>query len=375
MQGVVDAAAFDHQEVAVAVFRQQVDGLDGHFRQARLGRAFAQRRRGGAVQLIFQVAAGAVQADELLAAWRRRHFRFRRGHGVALGGKFRQQVAAVGAAVLVTGRPWREVVAAATHQHVDAVAQGRVVACAAGRRLRGDRVLRIAVADVREGRRRRGVRQFRGGDGAHGLALGFRQFQNGRRALAAGRAVVDAQVAVGIAAGFLGDGILRHRDDFIVHLDAGHVGGHRWRAVRRLRIVRERLDARRALQRVHRQAAVFLVLVDARGRHDGRAHAVAEEEDDVLGVGGVGAVGNAGGHERGQQRQFQGGFQCWFHVLVQFLSLGDYRPPAVLTRPNTLVLSMVPRKVSEPLPMAPRKTSVPPWVSLPAVVRITASWW
>ena len=270
-------------------------------------------------------------------------------------------------------------VAAATHQHVHAIAEGRVVADTAWCRLRGDRVLRIAVADVRERRRRRGMRQFRGGDGTHGLALGFRQFQDGRHALAAGRAVVHAQVAVGVAARFLGGGVLRHRDDFIVHLDAGHVGGHRWRAVRRLRIVRERLDARRTLQRVHRQAALFLVLVDARRRDDGRAHAVAEEEDDVLGVGGVGA-GDAGGHERGQQGEFQGRFQCGgcrckFHVLVQFLSLGDYRPPAVLTRPNTLVLSMVPRKVSEPLPMAPRKTSVPPWVSLPAVVRITASWW
>ncbi len=313
VQRVVDAAAFHHQEVAVGVLRQQVHGLDRHLGQARLRGALAQRRRGGAIEFVFEVAAAAVQADELLASGGV-HLGLVGGHRVALGGQLGQQVAAIGAAGGVAGAEWREVVAATAHQHIDAIAQGRVETGAAGHQLRGDLVLGVAVADVRPGRRRRGVGQLGGGNRAHGLALGLGQFQDGgSRGAVGGRAVVHAEVAVGVAARVGGHGFGRHRDHLVVHFDAGHVGGHRRGAVGGLGVGREGLDARSALERVHGQAAVFAVLVDARGGDGGGAHAVTEEENDVLGfAGGVRWQGESRGKAQGQAGRNQGRFHVWY---------------------------------------------------------------
>ncbi|OMP13651.1 hypothetical protein COLO4_01226, partial [Corchorus olitorius] len=164
--------------------------------------------------------------------------------------------------------------------HVQAVLERGVVQRVAGRALRGDLVLTVAVADVRVRGGRRGVRDARGRHRAHRFAgsLGQLQQRHGGRAVVGGaRAVCTVHVA--LAGGIAGLGVGRHGDDFVVHLHAGHVRRHRRRAVGGLRIVGVRLDARRALERFHRQAPGLAHLVDARGGDGGRAHAVAQEED------------------------------------------------------------------------------------------------
>ena len=50
VQRVIDAAAFHHQEIAVAVLAQHLDCLDGHFGQARLVEIFLHP-----VQLVIHV--------------------------------------------------------------------------------------------------------------------------------------------------------------------------------------------------------------------------------------------------------------------------------------------------------------------------------
>jgi len=273
---MVDAAAFDHQEITLLVLGQHVHGLGGHFRQARfLGRI--------AVQVVTHVA-GRKHAEQAV--------RLGRIDGLEVGGvvgdrvalrlQFGHQVAVVG--TLAAALEWRKELCAATEDHFQAGgAQRAVVARAARHEGCGDIVFQVAVADVRVSRRWRGVRHARRADDAGGEALGLGQFQQGGGGRAvAGAAFVDQLVAVCIRARIDGDRVGRHRDDFIVHLDAGHVGGHRWRAVRHLRIVRERLDEGRFRQSVHGQRAVFAHRIDARGRHGGQAHAIAKEEDDVF---------------------------------------------------------------------------------------------
>ncbi len=114
MQGVVDAAAFHHQEETLLLRGKHVDGLAGHLRQARLV-------AGNAVQVVGHMAgreqpchllrAGGVDLVELGLAGR---------VGIAGLRQLANQVAAVGAGAargLVL-----EVLAAAAEDHIDAVA-------------------------------------------------------------------------------------------------------------------------------------------------------------------------------------------------------------------------------------------------------------
>ena len=296
MQRVVDAPAFDHQEEAARVLRQDVDRLDRHLRQARLQRRVA-------VEFVRHVALcrrEVVQTDQLRAGHDRRSVE--RGEvvdvGVALGLQFGHQVAPVGPATRrgrrVVGAP---VLAHAAHQHGQAAAESGVVAGAAGHGLARDLVLGVAVAHVGVGGGRRGVRKARGRDRTGGFAFGDREFEQRRRghAVAARRAVVDRVRHLGgrVGGGRHGDRAAVEAEGFIAGFHAGHVGGHRRCAVGRLGVFREGLDARGVGQLVHRKRAALADVLDARGRGRDRAHAVAEEEDHVLRFSG----GVAGGCE------------------------------------------------------------------------------
>ena len=61
--------------------------------------------------------------------------------------------------------------------------------------------------------------------------------------------------------------------------------------------------------------------------------------------------------------------------MVMFILIIPYSLAAALILPNTAVLSREPWKRSAPWPMAPRKTSVPPWVSLPISPTLTTTSW
>jgi len=292
MQRMVDAAAFHHQEEALLPGGQHIDGLGGHLGQARLLGHIA-------VQVVGHVAAGE-QARHLAVAGRQR-IELGLVAGVPVAGRlqFGDQVAAVGARA-ARGRRL-EVPAAAAEDHVHAIAQRGVVARAGRHQLRGDGVLAIAVADVRIGGRRRGMRDARGRDHARAVACGLHQLQQCRHrlAVAAGRAGAVGAGHVILAARIERRRVGRHGDDLVVHLHAGHVRRHRRRGIGHLRVVGEGPHEAGLGQRVHGQLAVFAHLVDARGGHGGQAHAVAEKEHHVLGLardGGTGVRhGNAGG--------------------------------------------------------------------------------
>ncbi|MNT16645.1 hypothetical protein D3C72_1517580 [compost metagenome] len=210
----------------------------------------------------------------------------------------------------------QELAAAAAKQHVQAILERGVVAGVAGRCLRGDIVLAVAVADVRESGRRRRVGHARGGHRADRLAGGLGQFQHGhdRRAVAAGTGAVAGAGHIGLAGAVAGLSIGRHRDDLVVHLHAGHVGRHRRCAVGGLRVVRIRLHARGALERLHVELAGLAILVDARSGDGGRAHAVAQEEDDILGLArGLRRESNAGA---GSRKCGQAGTNDEFHGVI-----------------------------------------------------------
>ncbi|KOT00863.1 hypothetical protein DM50_3163 [Burkholderia mallei] len=342
VQRVVDAPAFDHQEIAVRILPQHVDRLRGHLREARLRRALALAR--DAVELVFEMARRAEKADQLARA-RLRELILRRDHRVALRLQLGEQVAPIRAAAPVGERIVRRpVIAAAAHQHVDAVAERRVVARAARHGLRGNVVLRVAMADVRVGRRGRRVRELGRRDRADRLAARLRELEQRRRRRAvAHAAAVHRLVAVRVAAGGDRARVRRHRQHLVVHLHAGHVRGHRRRAVRRLRVVREGLDARGARQLFHRQLAGFADLVEAARRHGGRPHPVAEEEDHVLRLArGVRRVAETAREGRRGERRRRDALDSRHPVFPCFPSSRAQSCAAPRTSSNTLLFSITP---------------------------------
>ncbi|KAG1255088.1 hypothetical protein G6F68_010544 [Rhizopus microsporus] len=123
-----------------------------------------------------------------------------------------------------------------------------------------------------------------GGHHAGGQAGAVGQLQPGQQAL--GQAVGTVGAAAGADA-----------DRTHVGLHAGGDGGHGAGRIRRLRIGVVGLAERRGREALPGQQVLFartallLALVDARGGHGGQAHAVAQEQDDVLGLAGHRAVG------------------------------------------------------------------------------------
>ena len=259
-------------------------------------------------------------------------------------------------------------IGSAPHQHVHPVSERGVEAGASGDRLLGDGVGRVTVADVGVGGRRGGMGQLCGGDGPHRLARRLGQLEYGRHrgAVVAG-AVVDALVAVDVLGRSDGLGVAAHGDHLVVHLDPCGVGRHRGGRVRGLGVVGEGLDAGAAWQLHHLEIPLFPHLVEAGGGEHAGAHAVADKENDVLGVAGLGLGQAAEGGEQGGAHQ---GFVHGFSHGNDPHSLA-----AALTLPKTAVLSSEPWKLSAPWPMAPRKTSVPPWVSLPSSPTLTTTSW
>ena len=126
--------------------------------------------------------------------------------------------------------------------------------------------------------------QARGGDHAGSQAGAVGQLQPGQQAL--GQAVGTVGPAAGADA-----------DRTHVGLHAGGDGGHGAGRIGRLRIGVVGLAECRGREALPGQQVLFtgatllLALVDARGGHGGQAHAVAEEQDDVLGLAGHRTVG------------------------------------------------------------------------------------
>ena len=152
------------------------------------------------------------------------------------------------------------------------------------------------MADMGVGGGRGGMGQLCGGDGAHRLALGLGQLQQSRHGMAIVTGTTrEPLVAVNILERSLGNRIRAHGEHFVVHLHAGHVRRHGGGGVCGLGIVGEGLDAGGILQGFHGQLPLFPHLVDLGGGDCGGAHAIGQEEDDVLGRCGQRGGGGQGG--------------------------------------------------------------------------------
>ncbi len=130
-----------------------------------------------------------------------------------------------------------------------------------------------------------------GGDHAGATAIGLGQLQQGGHRFAAALAAIA----------LLG-GVAVHADDAVVALDPGHVGRHGGGRVGHLSIVGEGLDEGSFRQGVDGEAALFADAIDPGGGEGVETHAVAEEEDHVLGAGFRGVavvVGVAAGGQGG----------------------------------------------------------------------------
>jgi hypothetical protein len=142
--------------------------------------------------------------------------------------------------------------------------------------------LPIAVRGVGVGRGRGRVGEPRGADraGRHVGRLGHLE-QSGHMCRLRRRAVVHGHRAV-------------QADDVVACLDAGHHGHRGGRRVRDLGIMGIGLGQRRIGEFLETELvglavdAALLALEDAASSHGGHAHAVGDEQDDVLGLVGVG---------------------------------------------------------------------------------------
>ena len=259
------------------------------------------------------------------------------------------------------------------HQYIDPIPQRLVETSSSRNSLCGDVISGIPMADVGVGSRRGRVGQLGGGDGSDRFACRLGQLQDGGHRLAViAAAIVDGFVAIDVFAGGDGFGVAAHGDHLVVHLDPGGVGRHGGGRVGGLGIVGEGLDAGTARQFHHLQIALFPHLEQAGGGEHGGAHAITDKENDVFGITGLCLGGCAQRTEQGgaDQRVLDGCVHLFAHESA------PYSLAAALILPNTAVLSSEPWKLSAPLPMAPRKTSVPPWVSLPISPTLTTtSWW
>ena len=299
--GVVDAAGFHHQVVAIVVVLQQLDGSAGHLGQAgftgpvlrpvgfefHVGRLEQAQHRAGILQ-VQRVKLGLIP-----------HIT-----STGPGQPFLGQIAAVGALARQAGifrirslLRLEETAAAAQH-HVDAVAMREFQQLARDVLHRGacwqlGIALPVAVADVGVVRRGRGVGDAGGRDDARGHAALFRQFQNGRDTVRGDHAGVDL--------------VVRHhlgnRQRAVIGLDARHHGSGGGCRVGCLLIGAGRDGVGQPGQALEAQAIAFtvhlalLTFEDARGSDSRNAHAVAHEKNDIARLARVWRAG-AGGLQR-----------------------------------------------------------------------------
>ena len=284
--GHVDLRAFHHQHIAVGIAGQMGDRGAGHGGQAGFAAA-----GGDAVVVVLHVVV-VEQAQHAGCAGRSRQ-----SGGVGDVGPLRMvalpfgdQVAAVAAQAALAGLLRVALVAgqellAATPQHdAGAVAgaagfdqlQGDVLAACGHRRCRQRGVVfPAAIGNVRIGGGGSGVGDAGGADHAGGHAGGIGQFQPGLRMLA------QAVGAVVFAAGI-------HRNGPHVGFHAGGDGAHGAGRIGGLRVGVVGFaeggggEGFPGEQMLFAAAAIALAFEDACGGHRGQAHAVAEEDDDVL---------------------------------------------------------------------------------------------
>ena len=135
----------------------------------------------------------------------------------------------------------------------------------------------VALRRLGIGRRRRCVRDARGRDDARRHARRFGQLpQRGRAVALRARAVLDV-------------GRLRDAERAVVRFDARRHRHRRRRRIRHLAVMRVGLGEGRVGQLFHRQLVALAIQplalagIDARRRDGGDAHAVADEQDHVLG--------------------------------------------------------------------------------------------
>ena len=313
MVGVVDAARLDHQQEALRVATQDVDGfrrhlgqrglaaavvLELHVMRARTGRAgdgsCAGPRPETALRSRRTASPVARPARGLISA--RPSLRSPRRSGYS-GSRADSGMNAARPPPSTTSMPSLRL---RGDQLRGDVRHGR-----AGGQLRVP--LPVAVRRVRVQRRRRGVRDAGGGDEA-----GRESARGGLLEQRRHRVLRDHGRVRHIAR----DGLV-HRQRTVAGLDAGEQRrGGRGR-VRRLLRDRIRLRQRQVRQLLEGQfvflagTAAALAFQDAGEAHGGHAHAVADEQDHVAGPAGVRCLLCAIGHGRGAGavpgRGFRGG--------------------------------------------------------------------
>ena len=276
LESETDPPRLDHQKIAVRVFLEHVDRARRHHGQGRLQ---------GACALEIEMQPRATEEAEQFRRRGRYGGEFgRRGDDrIVLRPHFRDQVARIDATRSARVAAGQEVLHAAAEHDVHASAELAVVARTADDELRGDRVLAIAMAQVRIGRGGGGLGDARRRDDAGAAARRLRQFEQRRHGAAVARCrtrrlgAFRVRRAVRILSARFGG----RCDDGVVDLDAGHVGRHRGRCIACVRVVRPGLDESRLGKLVDREFAVFAGRVDARGRHRHHAIAIADEDDQI----------------------------------------------------------------------------------------------
>ena len=147
MQRVVDAASLDHQEKPLFIALQLVNRARRHVGQAGLLGWVA-------IQVIGHVA-GREQTQQFARGRKLVEIALRSGVAVALGFHLGDQVTRVGAAA--SRALGQEMAQAATQNHVNTIAQRRIESDTARHHLIGNGVFTVTLANMRVGRRRRGV--------------------------------------------------------------------------------------------------------------------------------------------------------------------------------------------------------------------------
>ena len=180
--GVIDASRLHHQEISIVpvptapplTTLQKVNGFEGHIREAGL-----PTRIGGTVPLPFHVAALEEAEHRQALASQTVELHSVVGVGVSRTLIFGSQVAAIRPAapggLLVQERVRHEMPSSAAKDHVDPVAERRVVRRVRWQRLQRDGVLVVAVVDVGVSGGRGGVGDARRADDTdfHVVALGL----------------------------------------------------------------------------------------------------------------------------------------------------------------------------------------------------------
>ena len=287
MVGVIDAAGFDDEQIALAARFEKIDGFARHGGEGRLRAARRLALRGIAHMRI------AEQAEQRRPA-RRGQLRcvFYKDAGGVLRLPFGHQIAAIGASAAVGGG--QKVAPTAPDRHLNAVAglcaktriqmafkshklRGDIDAARASRRLgHGAVVFPVAIDRAGIGRSRGGVGQPGGADNARGFAGEFGDLQQRQ------------QLVAGLAATVTAGHIFVHAKHPHIGFHTGHDGAHGAGGIRGLGVHIVGFDQARNGEGLETQrifltaAAASLPGKNTRGGHRGDTHAVAEEQDNVL---------------------------------------------------------------------------------------------